>query len=88
MKRTDDVGLTPALCLQARKILGWSRRVLSEKARVTPKTICNFERNLHVPHAATVEVLRATLAKEGVRFVLSPGGGFAARLAVKKSQLI
>ena len=52
----------------ARKLLGWTKRDLAERARVDPRTISNIEAERHVPSPHTLHALRKAFESAGVDF--------------------
>ncbi len=60
--------MTPKQCKMARVGLGWTVRQLSEKAKVMPNTVTNFEKGRGV-HTSSISVLEQALLSTGkVRF--------------------
>jgi transcriptional regulator with XRE-family HTH domain len=59
---------------------------LADKAGVALKTLVDFERGNRAPREATLEGLRATLARAGVEFIPENGGGVGVRLRKAKKR--
>ncbi len=57
----------------ARKLLGWSQRVLACKARVALNTIRRLERSDSDPRFSTLNAIEKTFAKAGVEFIPADG---------------
>jgi transcriptional regulator with XRE-family HTH domain len=76
--------ITPEQCRAARALLGWTQYDLEAKAKVTQKTIANFELSKGTPQDETVTKLEAALEKAGVEFIAENGGGPGVRLTRKK----
>jgi len=52
----------------ARAALGWGVRDLASNAKISANTIVRFENGHHVPHPATLQVIRLAFEAEGIRF--------------------
>ena len=78
--------ITPEQCRAARALLGWTQYDLEAKAKITQKTIANFELSKRSPQAETLAKLQATLEKAGVEFIPENGGGAGVRLAKRKAK--
>ncbi len=63
--------MTPAQCIAARRLLGWSARELGRRAGITGSTVNRFEDGNPV-HNATTSVIRQALTEAGVR-IEQPG---------------
>ncbi len=72
--------LTPSQCRAARALLDWSQQALADAAKVGNATIRNFESGKTTPQNATLEMLRQTLAANGVIFIAENGEGPGVRL--------
>lgn len=74
----DDI--TPEQCRAARALLGWSQADLEAKAKITQKTIADFELSNRNPRSETLSKLRHALERGGVDFIEENGGGAGVRL--------
>lgn len=61
--------MTPAQCRAARALLNWSQPDLEERARVSHKTLVDFERSLTKPYGRTLEALTGALEAAGIEFI-------------------
>lgn len=61
--------MTPSQCRAARALLNWSQDDLELAARVSKKTITDFERNQRDQQVRTIEAIRAALVSHGVIFI-------------------
>jgi transcriptional regulator with XRE-family HTH domain len=66
--------------------VNWSQGDLANRAKVSEKTIWDFEAGKRDPRAQTVERLSAALANAGVEFISENGGGPGVRLAKRKGK--
>jgi transcriptional regulator with XRE-family HTH domain len=64
----EEVPVQARQCRAARSLLGWTQKVLSQKAGVSQVTIIGFENELTKPTRATLTVIRQALEKGGVEF--------------------
>lgn len=80
-----DTQLTPAASLQARTLLGWSRRALAAKSEVCERTIVGFERGQHETHFRTLQALWRAFRKAGVEFAVTERGDQFAYLREKSN---
>ena len=64
--------LLPEQCRAARGLLDWTQEQLATRAGVSRSTVRDFERNRHVLHRATENLLIATFHDAGV-MLLPPG---------------
>lgn len=53
--------------------LAWSRDVLTERSRVSKRTIVDFERGARSPHASTLFAIQTALEKAGITFIEEDG---------------
>ena len=60
--------ITPEECLQARKLLGWSRSDLAARAHCVTETVINFEDGRYPALKRTRLMLYTALAQAGVMF--------------------
>lgn len=72
--------MTPAECIAARSILGWTQLQLAEASGSDVSALRNFEDGRIAPVEANAEALRSSLEAAGVRFVSEIGGGAGVRL--------
>ena len=73
------MSITAAQCRAARGMLGWSRDVLTERSRVSKRTIVDFERGARSPHASTLFAIRTAFETAGITFIDENGGGAGLR---------
>ncbi len=77
--------LTPRQLRAARVLIGWSRKVLSERSGVPIKTTEAFERGTTDPKMSTEHKWRRALEKAGVVFIEEDEtGGVGARLRERR----
>jgi transcriptional regulator with XRE-family HTH domain len=69
------MSITAAQCRTARGMLAWSRDVLTERSRVSKRTIVDFERGARSPHASTLFAIRTAFETGGIVFIDENGGG-------------
>jgi transcriptional regulator with XRE-family HTH domain len=67
--------LSPEQCRAARALLDWQQRDLSEKSKVSRKSILEFERGRTVPWARTIDDLREAFEAAGIEFLDEEPGG-------------
>ena len=60
--------ITPAQCLEARKLLGWSRDRMGSRCGVSADTLRGFELGKLVPRPAKLAALQRGLEEAGVEF--------------------
>ncbi|WP_245467632.1 MULTISPECIES: helix-turn-helix transcriptional regulator [unclassified Mesorhizobium] len=72
--------LTSAQCRAARALVDWSREMLSERSKVSHRSIVDFERGAREPRVLTKEALARALEAAGVEFIPENGGGAGVRL--------
>jgi transcriptional regulator with XRE-family HTH domain len=70
--------LDRAQCRAARALLDWSQEVLAHRARLTKKTIADFERGATAPYARTLAKIVDALELAGIE--LLNGGAPGVRL--------
>ncbi|MEJ2120475.1 MAG: helix-turn-helix transcriptional regulator [Alphaproteobacteria bacterium] len=63
------MSITAAQCRAARGILAWSRDVLTERSRVSKRTIVDFERGARSPHASTLFAIQTAFEAAGITFI-------------------
>ena len=66
-------------CKAARALLGWSRRDLSEAARVAERTIVDFERGARTPYERTLRDLEEAFQHAGIDFIEADDRGVGVR---------
>jgi transcriptional regulator with XRE-family HTH domain len=72
--------ITPQQCRAARALLDWSRKELAVKAKVSEKTIADFELGKRESYDRTLADIVKVLEKAGVVFIGRNGGGPGVRL--------
>ncbi|MCR0980598.1 helix-turn-helix domain-containing protein [Roseomonas populi] len=72
--------MTPELCREARKLLGWNEVDLAMAAACSSQTVRNLEVERHRPSRGTLVALRAALKAAGVEFIQENGGDVGVRL--------
>lgn len=76
--------LTPQQCRAARGLIGMSQEELRQTAKVTIKTLSDFEAGKTTPYVTTLEKLRNALETAGVSFVDPNGMGPGVRLRERR----
>jgi transcriptional regulator with XRE-family HTH domain len=71
----------PVQVKMARAALGWTVRLLAEKAGVSHDTIVRFERGDDLK-PSTVEAIKRALEKAGIEFLGTPEDGLGIRLRI------
>jgi transcriptional regulator with XRE-family HTH domain len=61
-------------------MLGWTREQLSERSKVSPATLADFEAEKRTPYDRTLADIRRALEDGGIEFIPENGGGPGARL--------
>jgi len=69
------MSITAAQCRAARGMLSWSRDVLTERSRVSKRTIVDFERGARSPHASTLFAIQTAFESAGITFIEEEGEG-------------
>lgn len=72
--------ITPEQCRAARALLDWSRKKLATMAKVSEKTIADFELGKRESYGRTLADIVKVLEKAGVVFIARNGGGPGVRL--------
>ena len=72
--------LTPAECIAARKLLGWSRDRLAPRCGISGAYLARFESRMISPGLDTLQAIRAALEEAGVEFGPEEGDGTGLRL--------
>jgi transcriptional regulator with XRE-family HTH domain len=63
------MSITAAQCRAARGMLAWSRDVLTERSKVSKRTIVDFERGARSPHASTLFAIQTAFENAGITFI-------------------
>ncbi|GLR84037.1 helix-turn-helix domain-containing protein [Bradyrhizobium iriomotense] len=71
--------ITPSQCRAARALLGWSQEELETAAKVSKKTIADFERDQRNQQVRTIDAIEAALNSAGIIFIPQNGGGEGVR---------
>jgi transcriptional regulator with XRE-family HTH domain len=71
--------MTPAQCRAARAMLNWSQNDLETAARVSKKTIADFERDQRSQQSRTIEAIEVALTAHGIIFIPQNGAGEGVR---------
>jgi transcriptional regulator with XRE-family HTH domain len=71
--------MTPAQCRAARAMLNWSQDDLEIAARVSKKTIADFERDHRSQQSRTIEAIEVALTAHGIIFIPQNGAGEGVR---------
>lgn len=61
--------INPAQCRAARGLLDWTQSDLCRMAKVSPKTIRDFERGTSTPYERTLRDIVAAFERFGVEFI-------------------
>jgi transcriptional regulator with XRE-family HTH domain len=61
--------LSPAQCRAARALLAWSQEELVRHAKITKKTIADFERGATTPRSQTLDQILAAFEAAGIEFL-------------------
>jgi transcriptional regulator with XRE-family HTH domain len=67
--------LSPAQCRAARALLNWSQEDLVARAKITKKTIADFERGATHPRAQTLAQITAAFEAAGIELLNRNGPG-------------
>lgn len=73
------MSISPAQCRAARALLGWSQEDLETAAKVSKKTIADFERDQRSQHDRTIGAIETAFASHGIIFIAQNGGGEGVR---------
>jgi transcriptional regulator with XRE-family HTH domain len=76
----DMSEITPEQARAARALLDWSQEDAADRAKITPKTLRDFETGQRDPRVDTLSRLRAAFERAGVDFIPENGGGPGVRL--------
>ena len=64
-------------------MLAWSRDVLTERSKVSKRTIVDFERGARSPHASTLFAVQTAFERAGITFIEEEGAdGSAERVGL------
>jgi transcriptional regulator with XRE-family HTH domain len=66
-------GISAAQCRAARALLAWSQDQLVKRAKITKKTIADFERGATKPYPSTMTAIRVALEAAGIEFLPDNG---------------
>ncbi len=72
--------LKPAQCRAARILIGIDQTTLATEAKVSERTVTDFERGERRPQSATLQALVSALERLGVELIEENGGGVGARV--------
>ena len=72
--------ITKDQCRAARALIEWSRADLAKAAKVSERTITDFERGARSPINASLAAITGALEEAGVEFIPANGGGPGVRL--------
>jgi transcriptional regulator with XRE-family HTH domain len=72
--------ITPAQCLQARKLLGWTPERLAGRCESSSTTIRLFEKGERPISSEGLAAIRSAFEAAGVEFIPENGGGPGVRL--------
>ena len=72
--------ITPAQCLQARKLLHWTPERLACRCESSSTTIRLFEKNERLVSLERLAAIQSALEAAGVEFIPENGGGPGVRL--------
>ena len=74
--------LKPAQCRAARILIGIDQTTLAAEAKVSERTVTDFERGERRPQSATLQALVSALERLGIELITENGGGVGARVRV------
>lgn len=80
MESGKKYAIVPAQVRAARALLDWPRERLSEESGVPMRTLARVETGEVQSRGETMDTIRITLEKAGVRFIKINGGGPGVRL--------
>jgi ribosome-binding protein aMBF1 (putative translation factor) len=67
--------ITPAQCLEARKLLGWSRERLATGCDLYHTSVLRFEMGTWFPKSEGLAAIQQALEEAGVEFINEGGPG-------------
>ena len=67
--------LKPAQCRAARILIGIDQTTLAAEAKVSERTVTDFERGERRPQSATLQALASALERLGIGLIGENGGG-------------
>jgi transcriptional regulator with XRE-family HTH domain len=79
--------ITPAQCRAGRALIDWSKEQLAEAARVSVRTISDFERVRKTPREASLKAIEAALFDGGVLMVGEGNAGVGVRLKFTRREV-
>jgi transcriptional regulator with XRE-family HTH domain len=87
MSRTicTKAAITPGQIWAARGLLGWTREVLADKSALSMRTLATIEGGGPTT-TETLERIRVTLEKGGIKFIKPNGGGPGVRLRKRTAE--
>ncbi len=75
--------LKPAQCRAARILIGIDQTTLAAEAKVSERTVTDFERGERRPQSATLQALVSALERLGVELIEENGGGVGVRVRAR-----
>ncbi len=72
--------MKPVQCRAARILIGIAQTTLAAEAKVSERTVTDFERGERRPQSATLQALASALERLGVELIEENGGGVGARV--------
>lgn len=72
--------ISSAQCRGARAMLNWSRQELAEAAKVSDRTITDFERGARQPYSRTLRDIKEAFEVAGIEFIEANGRGAGVRI--------
>ena len=76
-----EISILPGQCRAARALLNLSRAELAGLAKVSERTLVDFERGARTPLRSTLAAIRRALESAGIEFIPEDGKGPGVRLA-------
>ena len=61
--------MSPEACKAARALVGFSQKILAEKAHLSPQTVADFERGTRTPHPNNLAAISHALENSGIEFI-------------------
>ncbi len=74
------MAISPSQCRAARALIEWTEERLAKAARVSDRTIIDFERGSKVPPSASLEAIEKALLAAGVEMICEDKAGPGVRL--------
>ena len=78
--------MKPAQCRSARILIGIDQTTLAAEAKVSERTVTDFERGERRPQSAKLQALACALERLGVELIEENGGGVGARVRVPRTE--